>query len=100
MPNYQQRAVAHYNRKARPWVFKIRTLVLKKVFENTAKEESGSSKQIGKAFISSLKQALRFLLLSCKTSPKSASARIAPFSSSTDSAPPPHSLQPSKQWPS
>ena len=41
MPDYQQRAVAHYNRKARPWVFKIGTLVLKKVFENTAERGVG-----------------------------------------------------------
>ena len=35
---YQQRAAAHYNRKTRPRVFKVRTLVLRKVFENTAKK--------------------------------------------------------------
>lgn len=34
MAAYQQRAVAHYNRKAGPCVFRIGTLVLKKVFEN------------------------------------------------------------------
>ena len=32
MADYQQRAAAHYNRKARPRVFKIGTLVLRKVF--------------------------------------------------------------------
>ena len=34
MANYQQRAVAHYNLKARP-------RVLRKVFENTAKRRAG-----------------------------------------------------------
>ena len=42
MADYQQRAAAHYNRKARPRVFKIGTLVLRKVFENTA--EKGARK--------------------------------------------------------
>ena len=32
MADYQQRATAHYNCKARPRVFKIETLVLRKVF--------------------------------------------------------------------
>ena len=36
MADYQQRAAAHYNRKARPKSFKNGTLVLRKVFENTA----------------------------------------------------------------
>nr|CAN74048.1 hypothetical protein VITISV_017189 [Vitis vinifera] len=36
MADYQQRASAHYNRKARPRSFKNGTLVLRKVFENTA----------------------------------------------------------------
>ena len=35
MVDYQQRAAAHYNRKARPRNFKSGTLVLRKVFENT-----------------------------------------------------------------
>ena len=41
MIDYQQRATAHYNRKARPQVFKIGMLVIKKVFENTAKRGAG-----------------------------------------------------------
>ena len=41
MTNYQQRAVAHYNRKARPRVFKVGTLVLRKVFENTVERGAG-----------------------------------------------------------
>ena len=41
MANYQQRATTHYNRKARPRVFKIGTFVLKKVFENTAEKGAG-----------------------------------------------------------
>ena len=45
MADYQQRAVAHYNRKAQPRGFKIGTLVLRKVFENTA--ERGA--EIGRA---------------------------------------------------
>ena len=32
MADYKQRAATHYNRKARPRVFKIETLVLRKVF--------------------------------------------------------------------
>ncbi|RVW59562.1 Gypsy retrotransposon integrase-like protein 1 [Vitis vinifera] len=42
MVDYQQRATAHYNRKARPRSFKSGTLVLRKVFENTA--ETGARK--------------------------------------------------------
>ena len=42
MADYQQRAAAHYNNKARPRSFKIGTLVLRKVFENTA--ERGARK--------------------------------------------------------
>ena len=41
MSNYQQRASAHYNRKARPRSFKNGTLVLRKVFENTAEIGAG-----------------------------------------------------------
>ena len=42
MVDYQQRATAHYNRKARPMSFKSGTLVLRKVFENTT--ETGARK--------------------------------------------------------
>ena len=42
MADYQQRAFAHYNRKVRPRSFKNGTLVLRKVFENTA--ETGARK--------------------------------------------------------
>ncbi|RVW67690.1 hypothetical protein CK203_064122 [Vitis vinifera] len=42
MVDYQQRATAHYNRKARPRSFKSGTLVLRKVFENTV--ETGARK--------------------------------------------------------
>nr|CAN63790.1 hypothetical protein VITISV_003629 [Vitis vinifera] len=41
MADYQQRASAHYNRKARPRSFKNGTLVLRKVFENTAETGAG-----------------------------------------------------------
>ncbi|RVW21060.1 Retrovirus-related Pol polyprotein from transposon opus [Vitis vinifera] len=41
MADYQQRAAAHYNCKARPRSFKSGTLVLKKVFENTAETGAG-----------------------------------------------------------
>ena len=41
MTDYQQRAAAHYNRKARPKSFKRGTLVLRKVFENTAETGAG-----------------------------------------------------------
>ena len=41
MADYQQRAAAHYNCKARPRSFKSGTLVLRKVFENTTKTGAG-----------------------------------------------------------
>ena len=41
MADYQQRAAAYYNRKARPRSFKSGTLVLRKVFENTAETGAG-----------------------------------------------------------
>ena len=41
MASYQQRAIAHYNKKARPRVFRSGTLVLRRVFENTAKRGVG-----------------------------------------------------------
>nr|CAN61262.1 hypothetical protein VITISV_005781 [Vitis vinifera] len=41
MADYQQRAATHYNRKARPKSFKSGTLVLRKVFENTAETGAG-----------------------------------------------------------
>nr|CAN78757.1 hypothetical protein VITISV_035650 [Vitis vinifera] len=41
MANYQQRASAHYNRKVKPRSFKNGTLVLRKVFENTAEVGAG-----------------------------------------------------------
>nr|CAN79539.1 hypothetical protein VITISV_011362 [Vitis vinifera] len=41
MVDYQQRASAHYNRKVMPRSFKNGTLVLRKVFENTAKMGAG-----------------------------------------------------------
>ena len=40
MASYQQRAIAHYNRKVRPHAFNIRTLVLRKVFENTIEKSA------------------------------------------------------------
>ena len=42
MAAYQQKVAAHYNRKARPRVFKFGTLILRRVFENTA--ERGAEK--------------------------------------------------------
>ena len=41
MTDYQQRASAHYNRKAKPRNFKNGTLVLRKVFENTTEIGAG-----------------------------------------------------------
>ncbi|XP_034709689.1 uncharacterized protein LOC117932524 [Vitis riparia] len=41
MADYQQRASAHYNRKVRPRSLKNGTLVLKKIFENTAEIGAG-----------------------------------------------------------
>ncbi|RVX07557.1 hypothetical protein CK203_025150 [Vitis vinifera] len=41
LEDYQQRASAHYNRKVRPRSFKNGTLVLRKVFENTAETGVG-----------------------------------------------------------
>ena len=42
MASSQQRVVAHYNWKVQPCTFKVGTLVLKKVFENTV--EKGARK--------------------------------------------------------
>ena len=36
MASYCQRAIAHYNKKSWPLIFHIGTLVLRRVFENTA----------------------------------------------------------------
>ena len=41
MADYQQRASAHYNHKVRSRSFKNGTLVLRKIFENTAKIGAG-----------------------------------------------------------
>lgn len=41
MADYQQRASAHYNCKVKPRSFKNGTLVLRKVFENTAEVGAG-----------------------------------------------------------
>ena len=41
MAAYQQRATAHYNRKAQPLVFKVGTLVLRRVFKNTTEKRVG-----------------------------------------------------------
>ena len=35
MASYRQRAIVHYNKKAWPRVFRIRTLVLRRVLKNT-----------------------------------------------------------------
>ena len=40
MTSYQQRVIAHYNKKSRPPVFPTRTLVLKRVFDNMTKIET------------------------------------------------------------
>ncbi|RVX09050.1 hypothetical protein CK203_013858 [Vitis vinifera] len=42
------KGIAHYNRKVRPRSFKNGTLVLRKVFENTAEVGAGNSKLTGK----------------------------------------------------
>ena len=41
MASYLQRVISHYNRKVRPRAFRIGTLVLRKVFENTVKKGVG-----------------------------------------------------------
>ena len=41
MASYQQRVIAHYNKKAQPHAFRVETLVLKRVFENTAEKMVG-----------------------------------------------------------
>ena len=41
MTSYQQRIITYYNRKARPCVFRVGTLILRKVFENTAERGVG-----------------------------------------------------------
>ena len=42
MTSYQQRVIAHYNKKAQSRTFRVGTLVLRRVFENT--EEKGVGK--------------------------------------------------------
>ncbi|KAL6319847.1 hypothetical protein AAG906_036916 [Vitis piasezkii] len=49
MTDYQQRASAHYNRKVRLRSFKNGTLVLRKVFENTAETGEENFRLTGKA---------------------------------------------------
>lgn len=41
MASYQQRDTAYYNRKVQSRAFKVKTLVLRKVFENTTKKGVG-----------------------------------------------------------
>ena len=36
MTSYHQMVIAHYNKKGRPWFFRTRTLVLRRIFENIA----------------------------------------------------------------
>lgn len=38
MASYQQMTIAYYNQKVQPRAFKVGTLVLKKVFENTVEK--------------------------------------------------------------
>ena len=47
MVAYQQRAIAYYNPKVRPRTFKVRTLVLMKVFENKAEKRAKKLQAIG-----------------------------------------------------
>ncbi|RVW32053.1 hypothetical protein CK203_097413 [Vitis vinifera] len=39
--SYHQRAIAQYNKKARPWFFRSGTLVLRRIFENTIEIGAG-----------------------------------------------------------
>lgn len=48
MAAYQQKVATYYNRKVRPRVFKEGTLVLRKVFENTAEKGARNSKAVRK----------------------------------------------------
>ena len=41
MATYQQKVAAYYNRRVRPWIFKEGSLVLRKIFENTAEKRAG-----------------------------------------------------------
>ena len=41
MASYQQRAISHYNKKAQPRMFRVGTLVLRRVFENTVERGAG-----------------------------------------------------------
>ena len=41
MASYQQRAISHYNKKAQPHTFRVGTLVLRRVFENTTERGAG-----------------------------------------------------------
>ena len=40
MTSYHQKAIAHYNKKARPWFFRTGTLAFRRVFENTVEVET------------------------------------------------------------
>ena len=42
MVSYHQKTITHYNKKTRPWFFWLGTLVLRRIFENTA--EIGAEK--------------------------------------------------------
>ena len=41
MAFYQQRVIAHYNKKAGPRVFRVGNLVIRRVFENTIENGVG-----------------------------------------------------------
>ena len=41
MAAYQQKVAAYYNRRVRPRIFKEGSLVLRKIFEDTAKKGAG-----------------------------------------------------------
>ena len=48
---YQQKVAAYYNRKVRPRIFKERSLVLRKIFENTAEKGVRNFRPIGKVLM-------------------------------------------------
>ncbi|RVW75345.1 hypothetical protein CK203_052928 [Vitis vinifera] len=94
MADYQQRASAHYNRKVRPRSFKNGTLVLRKVFENTAEVGAGKfqANWEGPYIVSKASESgayhLQNLVRSCLTSPAAGPSHPLPHAGGPPLIPP------------
>ena len=51
MAAYQQKVAAYYNRRVRPQIFKEGSLLLRKIFENTAEKGVRNFRPIGKVLM-------------------------------------------------